>query len=113
MFAEAIQKSILEWLQLTPELLSGLGRPVVRTQPRVAAVAAPKLDVTTTSDVAPISLQSVLPTPTGMSFHHLPDDGSSQRTYVPMENGGQRAALAEMTGYLTTRLAPSPMEAGI
>ncbi len=107
MLADTIQKSVLEWLQLTPELLSGLsGRPVARAEPLATPPPAPQQAASHSRDVAPINLHSVLPGSTGMSFHQ---PAAAGRGYASMEDGGsQRAALTEMTGYLTTRLVPSP-----
>ena len=127
MLGEIIQKSILDWLQLTPELLSGRGKRALAA--RSTAVEPPAVDAaggTEPSDIAAITLDSVQPSTSPMGFFtpqsitadplpepwqrsmadaYCPDDGH----YASLESGGsQRAALAEMTGYLATRLAPAP-----
>ncbi len=127
MLGEIIQKSMLEWLQLSPELLSGLGRRAVAPKSPAVAASVPQ-PVAGSSDIAPITFATVQPSTSPIGFFtppatrgtglpepwqrsmadaYSPDEGP----YSPLEAGGsQRAALAEMTGYLTTRLAPAPVQ---
>ena len=125
MIGEMIQKSMLEWLQLTPELLSGRGKRAAAAESTGLEHPA-ELPAAESSAVAPITLAVVQPSTTPMGFFtptptnaavlpqpwqrsmadaYSPDDGC----YSSLQSGGsQRAALNEMTGYLTTRLAPAP-----
>jgi hypothetical protein len=127
MLGEMIQKSMLEWLQLTPDLLSGIGKRAAAAKALPAPVSIPQPDVQPW-DVAPITLAAVEPSTTRMGFFtppstnaaHLPEpwQRSMSEAYCPevgayssLEAGGsQCAALAEITGYLTTRLAPAPAQ---
>ena len=122
---DTMHRSMEDWLQLTPELLSGLPARALAGANRAPA---PRSAPGGGEAVASISAGKVLAA-TAMRFE---DVGCAQRpgcvegagagrllaypedifpvalgTYNPIERGGnQRAALAEMTSYLQTRLAP-------
>ena len=108
MLAETKKKSALEWLQLTPELLSGLpARALARCATPATLPTGPAV-LEQTSCVASINPATVSASPTGLSFYPYPATG---RAYASLETGGtQQAARAEMTGYLATRLLPNPAE---
>lgn len=130
MLANPTRPSMLDWLQLSPELLSARSAPPVRLAPPLVA------DVTT-ADHAPISMAHVmsesdcmmvyvpvaqevtacaprqeasmlrtpggLPQPVVIGFVAQP----VSQAYDTLEQGGsQRAAMAEMAGYLATGLKP-------